>query len=104
VKPPSISTLKAAVAAKKQLESKAAAEAKAAEAAAKPLTARQVSFRMHRKNLLRKTLSSSRWRGAAMKVKVSLRKKKFISLSYLIFNFCVFFYFEIFLSNGVIKP
>ncbi|XP_065092008.1 piezo-type mechanosensitive ion channel component isoform X11 [Ochlerotatus camptorhynchus] len=30
---------------------------------------RQISFRMHRKNILRKTLTSDRWRGAARKVK-----------------------------------
>ncbi|XP_055643566.1 piezo-type mechanosensitive ion channel component isoform X1 [Toxorhynchites rutilus septentrionalis] len=31
---------------------------------------RQISFRMHRKNILRKTLTSDRWRGAARKVKL----------------------------------
>ena len=31
---------------------------------------REISFRMHRKNILRKTLTSDRWRGAARKVKV----------------------------------
>ena len=31
---------------------------------------RQVSFRMQRKNILRKTLTSDKWRGAARKVKV----------------------------------
>ncbi|XP_035777481.1 piezo-type mechanosensitive ion channel component-like isoform X15 [Anopheles albimanus] len=33
----------------------------------------QISFRMHRKNILRKTLTSDRWRGAARKVKLMRR-------------------------------
>jgi hypothetical protein len=74
---PSAVSVKAAIAAKKLLDAKVAADAKAAEAAGeKPSSTRQVSFRMHRKNLLRKTLSSSRWRGAAMKVKVRKFSRK----------------------------